>query len=189
MIETPQSILAPDGSAALRALVGAGGGRVRGAHFGTYDYTALCGITASWQHMRHPVCDFAKHMMQVALAQTGVGCPTAPPTSCRSAPGGRRPRSRGQVARTARRPPRLAGPLRRCHALAGERVPPGLGSPPGPAPSRYAARLRLFPCGVAGRDGAPAQLRREGRAGHARRRSLRRRRDRTGPAEFLRSED
>jgi citrate lyase beta subunit len=72
MIETPQSILAPDGTSVLRALVGAGGGRVRAAHFGTYDYTALCGITASWQHMRHQVCDFAKHMMQVALAQTGV---------------------------------------------------------------------------------------------------------------------
>ncbi len=72
MIETPQSILAADGSSALRALVAAGGGRVRGAHFGTYDYTALCGITASWQHMRHEACDFAKHMMQVALAQSGV---------------------------------------------------------------------------------------------------------------------
>jgi len=72
MIETPQSILAPDGTSALRSLVAAGGGRVVGAHFGTYDYTALCGITASWQHMRHPVCDFAKHMMQVALAQSGV---------------------------------------------------------------------------------------------------------------------
>ena len=72
MIETPQSILAPDGTSALRPLVAAGAGRVVAAHFGTYDYTALCGITASWQHMRHPVCDFAKHMMQVALAQSGV---------------------------------------------------------------------------------------------------------------------
>jgi len=72
MIETPQSILAADGTSALRALVAAGRGRVRGAHFGTYDYTALCGITASWQHMRHQVCDFAKHMMQVALAQSGL---------------------------------------------------------------------------------------------------------------------
>ena len=72
MIETPQSILAPDGTSALGALVAAGAGRVRGAHFGTYDYTALCGITASWQHMRHQVCDFAKHMMQVSLAQSGV---------------------------------------------------------------------------------------------------------------------
>ena len=72
MIETPQSILSPDGTSAMRSLVAAGGGRIGGAHFGTYDYTALCGITASWQHMRHPVCDFAKHMMQVALAQSGV---------------------------------------------------------------------------------------------------------------------
>ena len=72
MIETPQSILAPDGSSALRALVAAGQDRVSGAHFGTYDYTALCGITAAWQHMRHQACDFAKHMMQIALAQSGV---------------------------------------------------------------------------------------------------------------------
>jgi citrate lyase beta subunit len=72
MIETPQSIIAADGSSALVPLVAAGAGRVTGAHFGTYDYTALTGITASWQHMRHAVCDFAKHMMQVSLAQTGV---------------------------------------------------------------------------------------------------------------------
>src|SRR5688500_532432 len=72
MIETPQSILGPDGTSALRGLVRAGAGRVTGAHFGTYDYTALCGITAAWQQMGHPACDFAKHMMQVALAQSGV---------------------------------------------------------------------------------------------------------------------
>jgi citrate lyase beta subunit len=69
MIETPQSILAPDGSCALRALVAAGQGRIRTAHFGIYDYTALSGITASHQHLRHPVCDFARHTMKVALAQ------------------------------------------------------------------------------------------------------------------------
>ena len=72
MIETPQSIFGPDGTSALRALVAAGDRRVTGAHFGTYDYTALCGITASWQRMGHPACDFARHMMQVALAQSGV---------------------------------------------------------------------------------------------------------------------
>jgi citrate lyase beta subunit len=72
MIETPQSILAPDGRVALPALVAAGKGRVRGAHFGVYDYTALCGITAAWQHPRHLACDFAREMMRVSLAQTGV---------------------------------------------------------------------------------------------------------------------
>jgi citrate lyase beta subunit len=72
MIETPQSIFGPDGSSVLRSLVAAGDRRVIAAHFGTYDYTALCGITAEWQHMRHQACDFAKHMMQVSLAQSGV---------------------------------------------------------------------------------------------------------------------
>src|SRR5437773_7606058 len=72
MVETPQSILGPDGTAALRGLVAAGGGRVTGAHFGTYDYTASCNITAAHQSMIHPACDFAKHVMQVSLAATGV---------------------------------------------------------------------------------------------------------------------
>ncbi len=72
MIETPQSILGADGGAAPRRLVEACGGRCVGAHFGTYDYTALCDVTASEQRMDHPVCDFAKHVMQVSLAGTGV---------------------------------------------------------------------------------------------------------------------
>jgi citrate lyase beta subunit len=72
MIETPQSVVAPDGSLAFRALVAGGDGRVTAAHFGTYDYTALCGITAEWQHMRHAACDFARQAMQAALAQTGI---------------------------------------------------------------------------------------------------------------------
>lgn len=72
MIETPQAILAPDGRVALPALVKAGKGRVRGAHFGVYDYTALCGITAAWQHPRHLACDVAREIMRVSLAQTGV---------------------------------------------------------------------------------------------------------------------
>lgn len=72
MIETPQAILAADGRVALPALVKAGRGRVRGAHFGVYDYTALCGITAAWQHPRHLACDVAREMMRVSLAQTGV---------------------------------------------------------------------------------------------------------------------
>jgi citrate lyase beta subunit len=72
MIETPQSVIGADGRAIIRDLVHAGAGRIRGAHFGTYDYTASCGITASWQHMQHAVCGFAKHVMQISLAQTGV---------------------------------------------------------------------------------------------------------------------
>jgi citrate lyase beta subunit len=72
MIETTESILDPRGACAIPALVDAARGRCRGAHFGTYDYTASCQITAAHQHMTHPACDFAKHMMQVALASSDV---------------------------------------------------------------------------------------------------------------------
>jgi citrate lyase beta subunit len=72
MVETTQSIFSTDGGVALPRLIAEGGGRIVAAHFGTYDYTAACGITAAHQHMLHPVCDFAKHVMQVALAGTGI---------------------------------------------------------------------------------------------------------------------
>ncbi|MBL4734690.1 MAG: hypothetical protein JKY18_04975 [Flavobacteriales bacterium] len=72
MIETTQSIIGADGSNTIRELVAAGNGRCIAAHFGTYDYTASCNITAKYQAMDHPVCDFAHHMMKVALAGTGI---------------------------------------------------------------------------------------------------------------------
>jgi citrate lyase beta subunit len=66
MVETPQSIFM------LPQLVEAARGRCVAAHFGTYDYTASLGITAANQHMLHPACDFARFMMQAALAGSGV---------------------------------------------------------------------------------------------------------------------
>ncbi|MFI5279631.1 MAG: DUF6986 family protein [Gemmatimonadales bacterium] len=72
MVEMPQNIVDEGGRCALPSLVAAGKGRVRAAHFGTYDYTAGLGITASHQRMRHPACDYAKLTMQAALAGTGV---------------------------------------------------------------------------------------------------------------------
>ena len=72
MIETPQSILNPRGESALLHLVEAARGRCLSAHFGTYDYTASCNITAAHQRMTHASCDFARLMMQTALAGTGV---------------------------------------------------------------------------------------------------------------------
>ncbi len=72
MIETTQSIFDVEGKVAISALVRAGKGRVRGCHFGTYDYTASCSITAAFQKIDHPACDFATHVMQVALGGTGI---------------------------------------------------------------------------------------------------------------------
>jgi citrate lyase beta subunit len=72
MIETTQSIISSDGRINLPLLLQAARGRCIAAHFGTYDYTANCSITAAHQHMMHPACDFAKHMMQVSFAGTGL---------------------------------------------------------------------------------------------------------------------
>jgi citrate lyase beta subunit len=72
MIETTQSIINARGEINLPLLLAAARGRCIAAHFGTYDYTASCSITAAHQHMMHPACDFAKHMMQVSFAGTGI---------------------------------------------------------------------------------------------------------------------
>jgi citrate lyase beta subunit len=72
MVETPQIVLDSKGTSLLPRLVDASDGRLRGAHFGTYDYTASINITAAFQRMRHPACDFAKHFMQIAFAGTDV---------------------------------------------------------------------------------------------------------------------
>jgi citrate lyase beta subunit len=72
MIETPQAIINHNGRLGLHSLVEAAEGRCRSVHFGVYDYTASCGITAAYQTMRHPSCDFARQVMLVSLAGTGI---------------------------------------------------------------------------------------------------------------------
>lgn len=72
MIETPQSIINHYGECPLLAFVQAAEGRCRSMHFGVYDYTASSGITAAYQSMGHPTCDFARAHMTVSLAGTGV---------------------------------------------------------------------------------------------------------------------
>jgi hypothetical protein len=72
MIETTQSILSETGVSNLPLFLDAARGRAIAAHFGTYDYTASCTITAAEQRMDHPACDFARHMMQVAYSGTGL---------------------------------------------------------------------------------------------------------------------
>ncbi len=72
MVETTQAIMDYDGTNPLFRFVKAGKGRCIAMHFGTYDYTASCSITARYQEMDHPVCDFAHHVTKVALAHTGI---------------------------------------------------------------------------------------------------------------------
>jgi len=71
-VETPQAVLGADGVATLAAMLHAGGGRVTGLHYGTYDYSASLGIAAAHQASDHPAADHAKATMQVAVAGTGA---------------------------------------------------------------------------------------------------------------------
>jgi len=71
-VETPQLILGADGTATIAQCVHAGEGRLRGLHYGTYDYTAAVGVSAAYQSLDHPAADYAKAVMQVAAAGTGV---------------------------------------------------------------------------------------------------------------------
>jgi citrate lyase beta subunit len=71
-VETPQAVLGADGTATLARMLHAGGGRVTGLHYGTYDYSASLGIAAAHQSSDHPAADSAKQAMQVAVAGTGA---------------------------------------------------------------------------------------------------------------------
>lgn len=71
-METPQMILGPDGRCPIPEMVAAGRGRVVGLHYGTYDYSDSLQIAAQYQSMEHPAADYAKAVMQVAAAGTGL---------------------------------------------------------------------------------------------------------------------
>ena len=71
-VETPQTVLGPDGTALVARIVHASDGRLSGLHYGTYDYSAYLGIAAGQQSLEHPAADHAKLVMQAAAAGTGV---------------------------------------------------------------------------------------------------------------------
>jgi len=72
MIETSLSLTK------LTELVELTQGRCVGAHFGPYDYTASLGITAHSQHLLHPACHFARSIMLMTLAGTGIALSDGP---------------------------------------------------------------------------------------------------------------
>ncbi|VXC57771.1 Aldolase [Arthrobacter sp. 9V] len=71
-VETPQLIIGPDGTSPVAQLPHVVPGRISALHYGTYDYSASLGISAEYQSMEHPVADFAKEVMQLAVAGTGI---------------------------------------------------------------------------------------------------------------------
>lgn len=71
-VETPQLILGPEGTSPVAQLPHVVPGRISALHYGTYDYSASLQISAEYQSMEHPVADFAKEVMQLAVAGTGI---------------------------------------------------------------------------------------------------------------------
>jgi|HubBroStandDraft_1064217.scaffolds.fasta_scaffold16186_2 citrate lyase beta subunit len=71
-VETPQLILGAGGTATIAQCIHAARERLIGLHYGTYDYSAAVGISPAYQSPEHPAADYAKAVMQVAAAGTGV---------------------------------------------------------------------------------------------------------------------
>ena len=192
MIETPQSLLGPGGECALPRLVDAGRGPLRRPRTSAPTTTPrACGITAAHQDARAP------------------GLRLRAARSCRSrcARHGDPPLRRGdqracRSRRTARRRAATSRRADRARTTAWCTARGGCTTTTSAARSRAAstragtctrrscprATRRSTPSSSKGSTPpgrAAAQLRREGRAGDARRRRLRRRGDRAGAAELL----
>jgi citrate lyase beta subunit len=71
-VETPQLILGAEGTVPVATMLHRADRRITALHYGTYDYSASLQIAAQYQSMEHPGADFAKAVMQVAVAGTGV---------------------------------------------------------------------------------------------------------------------
>jgi citrate lyase beta subunit len=72
MVETSLSLTK------LTELVDLTEGRCVGAHLGPYDYTASLGITAHSQHLLHPACHFARSIMLMTIAGSGIALSDGP---------------------------------------------------------------------------------------------------------------
>ena len=156
MVEVPQAVLGADGRTPLPAFLEAARGRLTAVHFGTYDYTSGLGITAAHQRMRHRACDFARHVMQVAFAGTGIwlsdGSTAVLPVPIHESPAtdGDRDNNREAVHRAWRM---HFEDVR--HSLV-HGYYQGWDLHPAQLPTRFAAVFSFF---LAGRDAAAARLR------------------------------
>ncbi len=71
-VEVPVLVVAADGRAAVAQCLAAARGRLTGLHYGTYDFSAACGVPPAHQSLEHPLADHAKAVLQLATAGTGV---------------------------------------------------------------------------------------------------------------------
>ncbi|GMU86352.1 MAG: aldolase [Ignavibacteriales bacterium] len=70
MIETPEAIA----EKYMAEIVQVGGNRLLGGHLGVYDLNSSFGVSASFQEMQHPSCDYARVLMKIILGRSGIRC-------------------------------------------------------------------------------------------------------------------
>jgi len=183
MVEATQIVMDDEGRNPLLRIIRASEGRCIAAHFGTYDYTASAGITAKYQTMAHPVCDFAHHMTKVALGGTGIWLSDGATNVMPIGP------HRGDNLSFARKPGgrarRLAPGLPPHHALAHQRLLPGLGPEPRAAAHALRGHLQFLPQLLRKRRAPPQNLRGPRRDFDPHRRYFRRCRHGPGLAQLL----
>ena len=150
MVETPQIIIDSKGTSLLARARDASDGRLRGAHFGTYDYTAGINITAAHQRMRHPACDFREAFhagcvcghRSVAVGWIDNGDACADPPRCRGRPAAYRAAAGRECRECARC---VEAALRRHPAFACRRILSGMGSASGAARHTIRRTVQLLP--------------------------------------------
>jgi citrate lyase beta subunit len=148
MIETTQAIFNERGEANLLPLVSAGRGRCAAAHFGPFDYTASRNISSVSQPIRHFASDFAREVMQIALAGTGIRLADGPTNIMPIPP--HRAKDGGQLTLKQREENRAA--VHRAWRIHFENIGRSLGQGfyqgwdlhPAQLPARYAAVYSFF---------------------------------------------
>lgn len=159
MIELTQSIFDAEGRLVLPRLLEACEGRCVGAHFGTYDYTASCGITAAWQTMAHPACQLALGLLKIAFASTGVflsdGATNVMPVPIHRVEDGRKPKKGEREENRAAVHGAWATSYRHIQGSLQNGFYQGWDLHPAQLPVRYAATYAFF---LGGFDAAAARL-------------------------------
>jgi citrate lyase beta subunit len=78
MVESPRAIFNERGEVALLPFINAARGRCISAHFGPYDYTSSLEMAVVSDPLANFASDFAREVMHVALAGTGVALADGP---------------------------------------------------------------------------------------------------------------
>ncbi|GAA0954437.1 DUF6986 family protein [Actinocorallia libanotica] len=71
-VDLPEALADHRGGLGVRRMLTAGQGRIGTVHFGAASYTAALGLPHEQQRLDHPVCDFARHILQTSVSGRGI---------------------------------------------------------------------------------------------------------------------